>query len=86
MDGNSFGYQNSAKLDRFGMNKIFFMPIFFIKRSSLAESGYRNPVLAGIHFSITELVRLSRFDCTLMYFSEVHNVFFILECLVRIAM
>ena len=29
------------KLDRFGMNKIFLMTLFFIKRSSLAESGYR---------------------------------------------
>ncbi len=33
----------TASLDRFGMNKIFFMAIFFIKRSMLANRT-RRPV------------------------------------------
>jgi hypothetical protein len=42
----------TSSLDRFGMNKIFFMALFFIKRSRLA---IRNPDF----FSWFQMVRLS---------------------------
>ncbi len=31
------GFERSTSLDRFGMNKIFFMTLFIIQRSSLLE-------------------------------------------------
>jgi hypothetical protein len=57
--------------------KYFLWPLLLIKRSSLAESGYRNLVLARIPFSITELVRLSRFDSILYTRTYFLNSFYI---------
>jgi hypothetical protein len=40
MAKTGFQYPDSAKLDRFGMNKIFFYGSFIIKRSSLVKIRY----------------------------------------------
>jgi hypothetical protein len=57
------GYRIFTKLDRFIHKRVIKNVLFMPKRSSLAESGYQKSGLSQIDFLITELVRLSKFDC-----------------------